>query len=344
MRYLGGVVKVLVILHNDLVPPEGGYPTKKAYLESDTKTEYDVVKALKKLKHEVKVQGVADDLRVIRQSIDEFKPNIVFNLLEEFAGEALYDHNVVGYLELLQVKYTGSNPRGLMLARDKAISKKILSYHRIPTPQFLVFKKNKPLRLRKKTKYPLFVKTLNEEASLGISQDSIVNNDEQLLKRVHYLHEKYETDVIAETYIKGREFYVGVVGNEVLKVLPVWELFFTKSPEGTPKIATSRVKWDFKYRERHGIKTGPAKGLSPELEKKIKSVCKRAYRALELSGYARMDLRLHEETGELFLIEANPNPDIGDNEDLAASAAHQKMSYPQLIKKLLHLGTRWTTT
>lgn len=230
-----------------------------------------------------------------------------------------------------------------MLSRDKSISKKIFKYHRIPTPQFYVFKKNKKIKIQKNLQFPLFVKTLNEEASLGISQESIVTNLENLVKRTQFLHSKYNTDVIAESYIKGRELYVGVMGNESVKVLPVMELFFSKTPESVPKIATSKVKWNEEYRKKMGIKTGPAAPLSEDLEKRIKNLSKRAYRALEISGYARMDFRYDELGDKLYLIEANPNPDIAKSDEFAKSAQLANVPYEKLLSKILSLAKRWTT-
>ncbi len=331
-------MKVIVLVHYTLIPPDE--PDKKTLEGQPWETEYHVINTLKKLNHDVRAVGLNDDLSVLREAVEEFKPHVVFNLLEEFAGEAVFDHYIVSYLEMLRIKYTGCNPRGLMLARDKALSKKIMKYHRIKTPDFVVFRKHQSVRVPAKLKYPLFVKTLNEEASLGISQESIVNNKEQLVKRVQYLFDQYDTDAIAETFIKGREFYVGIYGNSQLTVLPPWELFFDKVPEANPKIATSTVKWDLAYRKKMGIHTGPAQKLSPAESKEILSVSKRAYKALELSGYARMDLRLDPEKG-LYLIEANPNPDIGFGEEFADSAAHIGIKYPELIQKIINLGVRW---
>ena len=330
--------RVLVLLHKDLIPPNK-IESKEQWAEADWKTEYDVVNALKKLKHEVKVLGVGEELVPIRAAIEEFQPKIVFNLLEEFAGEAVYDQNVVSYLELLGVKYTGATPRGLMLARDKALAKKVLMYHRIPTPRFWVFRKNLRIQIRKNLPYPLFVKTLNEEASLGISQKSVVYDEAQLLERVKHLHEKFETDVLVERYIEGREFYVGCYGNQRVTVLPVWELVFENMSDKAEKIATNKVKWDFKYRKKHGIKSAAASGLDADIEKKILNVSRRAYKALELSGYARMDLRVTE-SGEVFIIEANPNPDIGDQEDLSSAAHAAGIKYKNLIQKILTLGLK----
>ena len=329
-------MKVLVLMHESLVPPDK-YKNKEEWESADWKTEYDVLNCLRYLGHNVMALGVGSDIKPIKQALDEFKPRIVFNLMEEFAGEAIFDQNVVSYLEMKGVKYSGCNPPGLMIARNKALAKKIMAYHRIPTPQFYVFKKRKNVKIPSKIKYPLFVKTLTEEASLGITQDSIVSDEKQLRERLSYFFEKFETDVIAESYIEGREFYVGILGNDKLQVFPVWELFFKKVSERVPKIATSKVKWDFKYRKKFGITTGPAKNLSPELIKKIHTVCRRTYKALELSGYARIDLRL-DANNEIYVIEANPNPDIGYHEDLADSAEAAGVKYPDLLTKILNLG------
>ena len=216
--------RVLVLFHEDLLPP-------KEVDESDPKTEfapwiteYNVLKALKENSHEVLAIGVYSDLSIIRKAIEEFKPHVVFNLLEEFDGEVLFDQNVVSYLELLRMRYTGCNPRGLMIARDKALAKKLLSYHRIPTPRFQVFGKNKPKRINKKISFPLIVKCLYQEASLGLANASVVNSPQKLYERIDYLKNKYDTMVIAEEFIQGREFYVGVMGHQRLQVLPIWEL------------------------------------------------------------------------------------------------------------------------
>lgn len=328
-----------MLVHESLVPPEK-IKNKEEWAIAEWKTEYDVVNGLKQGGHKVNVLGVGNDLKTIKETIEQFKPKIIFNLLEEFAGEAVYDQNVVSYLELIGVKYTGCGPQGLMLARDKSIAKKILSFHRISTPKFYVFKKNKKTKIPKDIKYPLFVKTLNEEASLGITQDSIVNSKEQLVERIKYFHEKIQADVIAEDYIKGRELYVGVIGNDRLQVLPPWELFFKKTSDRVPKIATSKVKWDHRYRKKYGINTGKAKELTEEQIKEISSICRRAYRALGLNGYGRMDLRL-DESNKLYLIEANPNPDIGYCEDLSDSAEDIGIDYPHLLNKILRLGLKY---
>lgn len=332
-------MKILILIHESLVPPNK-VESEEQWASAPWKTEYDVIDGLRKWNHKVLPLGVGSDLGVVRRALKEFKPKIVFNLLEEFAGEAVFDQHVVSYLEMLGIKYTGCNPRGLMIARDKALSKKILKFHRIQTPDFQVFRRRRKVRVPKNLAYPMFVKTLNEEASLGITQESVVRSADELQERVQYFHDKYDVDVIAETFIEGREFYVGVMGNERLSVLPVWELYFDKVSDRNPRVATSKVKWDLKYRERYGIDTGPARNLDPELEKRIKNICRRTFKALELNGYARMDLRVTDE-GKVYIIEANPNPDIGLGEEFADSAWKAGISYNSLLQRMINLGLKW---
>jgi len=211
--------------------------------------------------------------------------------------------------------------------------------HRIPTPGFVVFPRERAVRIPKKLDYPRIVKSVNEEASLGIAQASIVHDEEKLRERVQFVHRRVGTDAIAEQYVAGRELTIGVLGNERLTTFPVWEMFFDKLPEGSEPIATARVKWDLDYQRRVGIDTGPAKDLTPELAAEVAKIAKRTYRALGLSGYARVDLRLSEE-GKLFVIEANPNPDLTREEDFAESAKSAGLDYPSLLQRILVLGMR----
>ena len=329
-------LRVLCLTHEDLVPPEH-VPSHQNFHHETWRTEQYVVSTLRKLGHEAKVLGVRSDLELIRTTVVDFKPEIIFNLLEEFHDQPLYDQNVVSFLELIPVPYTGCNPRGMVLSRDKALTRKILSYHRIPGPDFVIFKRGRKVKRPAKLNLPLFVKSQVEEASLGISQASVVESDADLIERAHFMHDKFHTDVIAEEYIEGRELYVGIFGDDRLTVLPIWELLFENMPENVPRIATRRVKWDAKYQEKHGISSAPAKGISPELRSKIESTCKRAYRALGISGYARMDLRL-KANGEVYVIEANPNPEIAKGEDFADSAQEFGWSYEELIKRILSQG------
>ena len=264
----------------------------------------------------------------------------MFNLLEDFDEVPIYDQNVVSYLEILRTPYTGCNPRGLMLARDKSLSKKLFSYHRIPFPEFTVFPMGRQVKRPEGLAFPLIVKSVTEEASLGISQASIVNDDEKLRERVAFIHGSVGTGALVEQYIEGRELYVGVMGNAHTHVLPIWELVMDRMPEEAWRIATERVKWSRKYQQKYGIRSCQARNLPDGLEEKIQHLARRVYRALGLSGYARIDLRLDAQ-GHIYVLEANPNPQISRDEDFAESAHEAGWSYGDLLQELLNLAIRW---
>ena len=329
-------LRIAVLVHEELVPPdsiEGMSETEAAPF----KTEFDVTATLREMGHNVRPVGVSDDLHVIEQAAQEFLPHIAFNLLEEFGGMGVWDAHVVSYLEMTRLRYTGCNPRGLMLAHDKALSKVVCRHHRIPTPRFGVFPIGRKVRRPRKLSFPLIVKSLTEEGSVGIAQSSVVHTQEELQARVHFVHRTIGTDAIAEEYIDGREIYVGVMGNQRLQTLPAWELDFSGLREGAPRIATGRIKWDYDYQERIGLESYAATDLPADVAKRLPRLSKRTFRALSLSGYARLDFRLTPD-GRLYLIEANPNPQLAYGEDFAESAEHTGMSYETLLQKILRLG------
>ena len=331
-------LRVLVLMHPDHVPPDSldGLSPQEALA---LKAEYDIVDCLRKLGHEPRALGVQDEFLPIRDAVEEFKPHVVFNLLEEFHSNMLFDQNVVSLLELLRVPYTGCNPRGLVLARSKSLGKKLLAYHRIPVPDFLVIPRGHRTRRPKKLEFPLIVKSLLEHSSFGIAQASLVKDDEELAERVAFVHESIGTDAIAEQFIEGREIYVGVLGNDRLVALPPIELVFEKMPANTPLIATAKVKHDVAYQEKRGIALKAAEGIEPEVMERIARLAKRIYKTLELEGYARIDFRLSSASVPYFL-DANPNPDISDGEELASAAALIGMNYGDLITRILNLAIR----
>jgi D-alanine-D-alanine ligase len=332
-------LRILALMHADLLPPEDVDGVDTA--EVDWKMEFDVTVTLKNLGHEVHNLAVGGDLGVIRKAIDERSPHIVLNLLEHFHGVPVFDQNVVSYLELLRIPYTGCNPRGLMLARDKGLSKKLLAYHRIPVPEFAVYPIGKrPIRRPKRLQFPLIVKSLTAEASTGISQASVVEDDAKLAERVRFMHETFGTDCIVERYIDGRELYVSIMGNQRLQVFPVWELLFTKMPDELWHIATDRVKWSRIYQKKRGIKTAAARHLPEGMAEHLQHLCRRIYRTLDLSGYARIDLRLDTQ-GRVYVLEANPNPQLAYGEDFAESAEHAGIPYADLLQRIVNLGMRW---
>jgi len=329
-------LRILVLMLKEFVPPESKEGRSEKEL-AKYKTEWDVLTGLQKLGHDVRPLGVTDDLSVIRTELTDYEPHIAFNLLEEFGGVSWYSHYVVSFLELMHQRYTGCNPRGLMLSQDKALSKKILAYHRIHVPDFAVFGMKRKVRRPTKLKFPLLVKSITEQGSIGISQASLVTSDEKLRERVEFVHEQLFTDAIAEEYIEGRELYVGVMGHHRVELLPTWEMCFENLAEGAPRIATERLKWDTEYQESRGVSTKAALEVPTTVQADIERICRRLYKVLHLSGYARVDLRVTAE-GKVYVLEANPNPQLAHHEDFADSAELAGYSYGQLLQRILDLG------
>jgi D-alanine-D-alanine ligase len=329
-------LRILVTVHESLIPPDSleGYAASAI---NEWRTEFDVVSHLKHAGHDVRCIGLLDSLTELRATIQEWQPHVVFNLLEEFDGIAKHDQHVVAFLELLRQPYTGCNPRGLMLSRDKVLSKQLLAYHRIPTPQFALFRRGKRVQLPSKLRYPLFVKSATDDASLAIAQASVCADAASLKERIEFVHEQTQSDALVEEYVEGREIYVSVIGNDRLSVLPVWEMSFGTLPEGQAPIATRKVKWDRRYQKRHGIDTAAATGLPDQVVAELGRLTKRIYRALHITGYARMDFRVRAD-GTMFVLEANANPNLAKEEDFARSANAAGMRYEDLLARILSLG------
>jgi D-alanine-D-alanine ligase len=332
-------LRTLVVVHASLVPPESleGHSEKEI---DEWRTEYDVTSTLRQLGHEVRCVGVLDSLTELRTAIADWEPDIVFNLLEEFDGIVTYDQHVVAFLELLRQPYTGCNPRGLLLSRDKSLCKQLLAYHRIATPQFSVFRRGARIHVPRRLRYPLFVKSTVEDASLGIAQASVVEDAAKLKERIEFVHEQIKSDALVEEYIEGRELYVAVFGNERLTRLPVWEMVFGSMPSSLAAIATRKVKWDKRYQQKYGITTHAAVDLPPQVLTSLDRLSRRIYRALGLSGYARMDFRVSPE-GQVYVLEANANPNLEAEEDFAESARAAGTPYPQLLERLMDLGLKY---
>jgi D-alanine-D-alanine ligase len=303
----------------------------------DWVTEANVLDALQNLGFTVEHLAIFDDTDLISRKLGDFQPDVVFNLADQFKNNRAFDQNIVSFLELQGVPFTGCGSTGLTLCKHKGISKKILSYHRIRVPNFITLPRGRRIARPRRLAFPILVKPLKEEASLGISQASFVENDEQFKERVAFLHEKYDQDVIAEEYIEGRELYAGILGNHRLQVLPLRELVFKEVPPDEPKIATYKAKWDEEYRKRWGIRNEFADQLDPTLVRRIEQTSKKIYRLLAIDGYARLDLRLTADN-QIVFIEANPNPILAREEDFAQSALKADLDYVRLIQKIIQLG------
>src|SRR5205823_5742263 len=297
----------------------------------DWKTEADVMAALGKLGHTAEHLAIYDNVDLVRQKLEAFAPDILFNLVEQFRSNPGFDQNVVSFFEMQGLPFTGCGATGLTLCKHKGISKKILGYHRIHVPNFAVIQRSRRIARPKQLQFPILVKPVKEEASYGISQASFVETDEQFRERVSFIHEKYDSDVIAEEYIEGRELYVSLMGSVRLTVFPIRELVFREVPPDEPKIATYKAKWDEEYRKRWGLENQFAEDLDPALVTDIQETCKDIYRLLTIDGYARLDLRLTHEN-KVYFIEANPNPILAEDEDFALAAAKADVPYTELIE------------
>ncbi len=331
-------LKILALF--DAIAPTTLNQDLSAELKTDDwKTEANVLAALTELGHTVEHLAIFDDLNLLQQKLDGFQPDVLFNLADQFKNNRAFDQNIVSFLEMHGVPFTGCGSTGLTLCKQKGISKKILSYHRIHVPQFTVIPRGKRPVRPARLKFPILVKPLKEEASYGISQASFVETDEQFKERVQFIHTSHDCDVIAEEYIAGRELYVSVLGNHKLDVYPIRELVFKEVPPDEPKIATYRAKWDEEYRKKWGLQNQFADALDPALAKDIVQTCKRIYRLLTIDGYARVDLRVTA-ANEIYFIEANPNPILAADEDFAQSALKAGLAYPQLIERIIRTGLK----
>jgi D-alanine-D-alanine ligase len=305
----------------------------------DWKTEANVMAALGSLGHTTEHLVIFDDLDLLRQKLETFAPDVLFNLAEEFKNNPGFDQNIVSLLEMQGVPFTGCGSTGLTLCKHKGISKKILAYHHIQVPNFVVIPRGQRIGRPRQLKFPILVKPVKDEASYGISQASFVQNEEQFRERVAFIHEKHNADAIAEEYIEGRELYLSLMGNTRLNVFPIRELVFREVPPNEPKIATYKSKWDEEYRKRWGLENRFAEDLEPALVAEIEQTCKDIYRLLTIDGYARIDLRLAPDN-KIYFIEANPNPHLAADEDFAQSAEKAGLKYPQLIDAIIRLGRK----
>src|SRR6266853_1262901 len=331
-------LKVLVLF-------DGTSPTKIDQDFSDElktkewKTEANVMNALGALGHTPEHLAIYDDVDLLRQKLETFAPDVLFNLVEQFKNNPGFDQNIVSFFEMQGLPFTGCSSTGLTLCKHKGISKKILHYHHIHVPNFVVIPRGQRIGRPRQLKLPVLVKPVKEEASYGISQASFVASDEQFRERAAFIHEKHDADVIAEEYIEGRELYVSLMGNLRLTVFPIRELVFREVPPDEPKMATYRAKWDEEYRKRWGLQNQFAKALEQALVAHIEQICKRIYRLLTIDGYARIDLRLTP-ANEVYFLEANPNPILAEDEDFALSAGKAGLAYPELIERIIRHGMK----
>ncbi|HEY3280212.1 MAG TPA: ATP-grasp domain-containing protein [Gemmatimonadales bacterium] len=326
-------MKIAVVF--DTIHPEWEDADYKREVESKVEeAEYDVARALVAKGHEVLMVGVGDALAPVLERLAAFQPKLVFNGCEAFRGHARYEHAIAAVLEMHGYRHTGSSPTALLVARNKSLTKKILAFHGIRVPAFAEFHPGeKPMR-PSDLRFPLIVKPLLEDASVGIAQASVVEDDESLAERVRFIHEKFTQAAIVEELIEGRELYVGLIGNDKLEVLPITEMTFGEPETTDHRIATYKAKWDEEYRKRKKIRNVFAKGLSDELTAKLTEVCTTAFHALWLQDYGRIDVRLAHDD-EVYVLEVNPNPFIAYEHEMANAAEKAGLKYNEFIERIV---------
>ena len=284
---------------------------------------------------------VDDEVEPLIAELKSSQPDLVFNLAESFRGKSALESNVAALLNLMNLRYTGSSPAGLILAGDKTLTKKVLAFHGIQSAKFATMFRGQ-LDWAHQIDFPLLVKPPQEDASLGITQKSVVNDVKELLDVISSTQQEYQSPVLVEEFIDGREFYVGVIGNSNAEALPIIELDFSKFPAGLPKIASWEAKWgdegDEKGAEFEGTQSIFPSDLSEELTQKIQRVAVDAFQALRLRDYGRIDLRVTAEE-EIYVIEANPNCYLEKNSEFARAAEKSGLAYPALISRIIELAT-----
>lgn len=324
-------MKIIVLIDQETVfADDPGFTGSTAEVRATM--EFHIIDSIRGLGHETVVQAFGPDPMESIRAVIEHKPDLVFNLTEHFKGNRRQDANIAGLLELLDIPFTGSGAEGLLLCRDKVTAKRLLGYHRIRLPHFFSVPQNTS-KIPARVHFPLMVKPALEDGSDGISLASIVRDEGELKARIAMIHERMNQPALCEEYIEGRELYVGITGNDRLTAYPAREIRFGKTDEGGPQIATRKVKWDEEYRKKWAIEYVHA-DLPPATERLVARASKRIYRILNIRDYGRIDLRLTA-GGDVVFIEANPNPNLAADEDLAEAAKKVGLDHRALIDRII---------
>lgn len=320
------------------VAPDFVY-TAETFRQEERTAEVNIFESLQRLGHTVDTMPVFDNVPAVVERVKCFAPDVVFNQCESFRDDRSMEPNVPALLDLMQVPYTGSGVEGLLLCKDKGLAKELLLHHRVHVPRFVVSHVKSPLRRLQHFGYPAFVKPIGQESSDGIAKASFVRDENEAIERARFLHQKFGSDVMIEEYIDGRELYVAVLGNRRRVVFPPREIFFEHVPDDEPKFATAHAKWNDAYRKRWGITNGPAADLPELVMKDLRKLARNVYAWLRIRGFGRIDIRLSSRN-ELFVIEANPNPSLAEEDDFAQSAITGGLTYDEMIQEILNAATR----
>ena len=306
-----------------------------AWDQTEPEQEYQIGWALAENGHDVVFLGVNGDPAEFLSNLKRSRVDIAFNCAETFNGADRLDYLVPSLLEAEGIRYTGASPLALMLTRNKALSKKVLAHHGVCVPRFVTYRTGEDMDEDPTLRFPVIVKPLQLDASVGVSQASVVRDLEGLAERVKFVHERFSHAAIAEEFIEGRELYVSVLGHgKKLEILPPVEMVFGKAIKPEQRIATATAKWDEDYRERNGIKNVLARPISRAAQQKIADAVTTAYRALWLRDYARFDIRLSPDD-EVWILEANANPYLCYGHEISKSAERAGMDHKDLVDRIV---------
>ena len=331
----------IIVLYDRVLVDEEDEPATSSDKTPVTRTldkkevEEEVAEALTKLGHEPTLHEL-DGTPKSLLALARMDCALVFNLCESFADDDTADFKIAGFLELVGKKYTGAGTHGLMLAQDKAIAKKIFAFHGIHTPVFAKSFRGR-LDFSHDLQLPVIVKPAREDGSIGIEFSAVVSSIRELMERMDWLHANFDSPVLIEEYIEGREMYVGIIGNDKPEALPVVELDLSKLPDGTPRIAAAEVKWGKGTKAYRDTKSAIATDLPDETVQSLQQTATAAYQALELRDYGRVDMRLQAD-GRVQVIEVNPNPWLSSRAEFAMAARKAGRTYPQLIAEIVELA------
>lgn len=318
--------------------PKNGKNGKTKPKKSKKKLKEDreeIFEALEKLGHEPFYQ-VLDGTKGSLNSLSRCGADLVFNLTESYGGDDTKDMNIAAYMDLIGIPYTGTGPRGLFLGQEKSIAKKLFQFHGVRTPIFATSYKGM-LDHSHDIGFPLIVKPIAEDGSIGIDGNSVVDSVKELMERIHYIHEEFDSPALIEEYIDGREIYAGVLGNVNPEVLPLIELDLSKLPVGTPRVACQDVKFDRETEAYKLTKSAPVEDLDEETVEKLTETARNAFSALKFRDYGRIDMRLNNKN-EVYVIEANPNPWLASSQEFAMAAKKSGRTYTQLIGEIVDMA------
>jgi D-alanine-D-alanine ligase len=316
-------------------PKNGKNGRRKRKKKKHKEDREEIFEALEKLGHEPYYQ-VLDGSKQSLFSLSRCGADLVFNLTESYAGDDTMDMNIAAYMDLIGMPYTGTGPRGLFLGQEKSVAKKLFQFHGIKTPFFAASYKGF-LEHSDDIKFPLIVKPTSEDGSIGIDADSVVGSVKELMERIHYIHEQFDSPALIEEYIDGREIYAAVLGNSNPEVLPLIELDLSKLPKGTPRVAGQDIKFERGTEAYKLTKSAPIDDLDEEIREKLSETARLAFMALRFRDYGRIDMRLNKK-GEVYVLEANPNPWLASSQEFAMAAKKAGRNYTQLIGEIVDLA------